>query len=185
MSMPVVKARRSAAMCTWLPWPAEPKLTLPGFALAFAISPRRSRTSLFGGTATTIGPVATLVIATKSFFGSKGSDAYRCGLTVKMLPEAISSVWPSVALAAAAAPMLPPAPARLSTTTFWPQIADNFSPTIRATTSVLPPAAKGTMMVTGRVGQAGWASAGADAASASAATSRPRRVWEARGMVVS
>ena len=32
----------------------------------------------------------------------------------------------------------------------------------RVTTSVLPPGEKGTTIVTGRVGNAGWASAGAD-----------------------
>jgi hypothetical protein len=57
-----------------------------------AIRPLKSRNSLFAGTDTTIGPVATLVIGVKSFLGSKGRLEYRCGLTVKMLPEAISSM---------------------------------------------------------------------------------------------
>jgi hypothetical protein len=164
-------------MCTWLPGPAEPKLTLPGSALALAIRPFRSRNSLDGGTATTIGPVATFMIGAKSFFGSKGSVAYRCGLTVKMLPDAISSVWPSgAALATSAVPMLPPAPARLSTTTVCFQISPSFCASRRATTSVLPPGAKGTTRVTLLVGQSDCASAGAVASARVARASRLRRV---------
>ena len=44
------------------------------------------------GTVTTCGPLATLVTAMKSFCASKGIFGYMCGLTVKMLPEVISSV---------------------------------------------------------------------------------------------
>ena len=39
-----------------------------------------------------------------------------------------------------------------STTTCWPSVRDMWSPTIRAMTSVGPPAANGTIMVTGRCG---------------------------------
>jgi hypothetical protein len=48
--------------------------------------------------------------------------------------------------------MLPPAPARLTITAGWPNLA--FSPveTMRAITSVGPPGAAGTMNRTGRLG---------------------------------
>src|SRR5450432_3797618 len=49
-------------------------------------------------------------------------------------------------------PMLPPAPARLSTTTCWPHASDNFAATTRAITSVGPPGANGTIMRTAFVG---------------------------------
>jgi hypothetical protein len=49
-------------------------------------------------------------------------------------------------------PVVPPAPATFSTMTGWPSVLDMFSPTMRAITSVGPPAANGTIMVMGRVG---------------------------------
>jgi predicted carbohydrate-binding protein with CBM5 and CBM33 domain len=49
--------------------------------------------------------------------------------------------------------MVPPAPARFSTTTGWPSEADSFSATRRATTSVEPPAGNGTTIRTGRDGK--------------------------------
>ncbi|MNV85687.1 hypothetical protein D3C71_1796590 [compost metagenome] len=50
------------------------------------------------------------------------------------------------------APMLPLAPALFSTTTGWPSRTDMDCATVRAITSVAPPAAKGTMMRKGRSG---------------------------------
>ena len=52
------------------------------------------------------------------------------------------------ALATAAAPMLPPAPPLFSTTTVRSSRAHNFSAITRASASVGPPAASGTMSVT-------------------------------------
>ena len=46
-----------------------------------------------------------------------------------------------------------PAPVRLSITTGWPSTAVSFWPTMRASTSVEPPAAYGTTMRKGRVGK--------------------------------
>ena len=89
--MPAASAKFSAARCTWLPTPAEPKLMLPGLALAAAIRSFRVFTGEPSGTTTSIGPLATLVIGTRSFLVSKAMFLYRCGLMV-MLPEAISSV---------------------------------------------------------------------------------------------
>src|SRR5438046_612261 len=48
---------------------------------------------------------------------------------------------------------MPPAPPIFSTITCWRRISDRRALKIRATMSVEPPAAYGTTMVTGRVGQ--------------------------------
>src|SRR5688572_15752262 len=50
--------------------------------------------------------------------------------------------------------MLPPAPGLFSTTTDWFQVSESFCASWRATTSVVPPAAKGTMIFTGFEGHA-------------------------------
>src|SRR6516225_3600261 len=54
--------------------------------------------------------------------------------------------------AAYSLPMLLPAPALFSMNTVWPHSAESFSASMRATISVGPPAATGTMMRTGLVG---------------------------------
>ena len=74
MSMPAASARFSDAKCTWLPTPAEPKFSAPGLALAMAINSFRFFAGEPSGTTTSIGPLATLVIATRSFLVSKGMD---------------------------------------------------------------------------------------------------------------
>ena len=48
---------------------------------------------------------------------------------------------------------MPPAPPTFSMMTCWPSTSESFRPTMRPSTSVPPPAAKPTTMVTGRVGQ--------------------------------
>ena len=58
-------------MCTWLPMPAEPKLIVCGFAFALSTSSFSVFASLCAGTTTTIGPLDTSVIGTKSFTASK------------------------------------------------------------------------------------------------------------------
>ncbi len=94
---------------------------------------------------------------------------------------ASSSVWPSGgAVFTAMVPITPLAPGRLSTTTGWPVRSSTCRPISRAVMSPEPPGAKGTMMRTGRVGQA-CARAAGDAAAARpaaqpAASSAPRRV---------
>ena len=50
--------------------------------------------------------------------------------------------------------MLPPAPARLSTMTWWPHSSLRFCAITRAITSVGPAGANGTIMRTGRDGYA-------------------------------
>src|SRR5471032_2549957 len=63
-------------------------------------------------------------------------------------------------------PMLPPAPARLSTTTCWPSDSESFCAMMRAMTSVGPPGAKPTMM---RIGFTGYCCAAAPPAAIIAA----------------
>ena len=66
-----------------------------------------------------------------------------------------SRVEPSFgALATAAAPMLPPAPARFSTTNGVPWVSCIFCAKMRANMSVVPPAVNGTTTVTVRGGHA-------------------------------
>ncbi len=50
------------------------------------------------------------------------------------------------------APIVPPAPARLSTTTDWFHSSLSFCPTVRARMSVALPAVNGTMIFTGLFG---------------------------------
>src|SRR5438552_11089197 len=63
---------------------------------------------------------------------------------------------------------MPPAPATLSTITCCPSNCDMRGEMMRATTSIGPPAANGTTMVTGRPGQS--CAAAGDAAAAASAT---------------
>jgi len=60
-------------------------------------------------------------------------------------------------LATKLAAILPPAPERASTSTGCPKPLASSAPTMRATTSPLPPAAKPWMKLIGRAGQV-WAS---------------------------
>ena len=73
------------------------------------------------------------------------------------------SVWPSgLARATCWLPMLPLAPATLSTTTGWPSLADSLSATKRAMMSGPVPGVKGTTTRTGWSGQAKAAGAASD-----------------------
>src|SRR5436190_16955623 len=66
--------------------------------------------------------------------------------------------------------MLPPAPGLFSTTTDWFQVSESFCASWRATTSVVPPAANGTTILTGFEGHAcATARAGTRARTAAAA----------------
>src|SRR6478735_2325732 len=69
-------------------------------------------------------------------------------------------------------PVVPPAPATFPTTICWPRVRDMWSPTMRAMTSVGPPAANGTTMVIGRCGKVPWAWAGNAARPRAAARER-------------
>ena len=73
---------------------------------------------------------------------------------IAMVDEvAISSVWPSGAeRATAAPPMLVPAPGRFSMTNGLPNRCSSFGASRRATISMPPPGPVGTTIVTGRDG---------------------------------
>jgi hypothetical protein len=99
-----------------------------------------------------------------------------CGFAVSTEPEGNSRVWPSGAdFAASSAPMLPPAPARLSMTTVCPQASPSWRPSSRATMSVAPPGENGTMMRTGRLGNSACATPEKLAANTTTLSNMPRQ----------
>ncbi len=73
-------------------------------------------------------------------------------------------------------PMVPPAPPTFSTRMVWPSVRPIDSPMRRATVSVGPPAAAGTMIVIGLVGKVPCAVAECDARMDAAATIAPERI---------
>ncbi len=91
-------------------------------------------------------------------------------------PIVTPRVWPSVALAVASAPMVPPPPARLSMTKGWPKTWLKCCETARAAMSGVEPPGKLTTTRTGRSGQAGWAMAGRGAVARAGSARRARRV---------
>src|SRR5690606_9736147 len=70
--------------------------------------------------------------------------------------------------------MVPPAPARFSTTTVWPRVGRMASASERATLSVGPPAANGTIILIGRSGYSPWAAPAAKSALAASSTDSVR-----------
>src|SRR5712671_782289 len=68
----------------------------------------------------------------------------------------------------ATTPVVPPAPALFSITNCWPRRAERRSAKMRASTSVLPPAANGTNTETDLVGHASWAKLAAPLAATTA-----------------
>ena len=91
-------------------------------------------------------------IGAMSRIKSKGSLSYSVALIAFGAPT-ISSVYPSGgARTTSSVPTLLPAPGRFSTTNCWPSRSESHWPTKRATMSVDPPGANGTIKRTGRVG---------------------------------
>src|SRR5436309_1028244 len=79
-------------------------------------------------------------------------------------------VYPSGGAAMSACEAItPPAPGRFSTTTDWPHCLETASPRVRVSTSTAPPAAYGTKICTGLVGN-DWASAAEAIVAMTAAT---------------
>jgi hypothetical protein len=75
------------------------------------------------------------------------------GLAAVVDTVAMPSTWPSAAARIiSSAPTEPPPPALFSTTTCCPRLAPMAGATMRATMSVVPPGAKGTISRTGLVG---------------------------------
>ena len=63
-----------------MPLPDDAKLSLPGFALAYAISSCTDLAGTDGWTTSTLGTPATSTTGTKSFTWSYGIFSYRLGL---------------------------------------------------------------------------------------------------------
>src|SRR5262249_2166761 len=81
-----------------------------------------------------------------------GSDLYDAAATA-WPPVTSNRVWPSgAALATTSAPIVPPAPGRVSTTRCCPRPFAMSAASIRATPSPLPPAGYGTTSPRGRAG---------------------------------
>ena len=84
------------------------------------------------------------------------------------------------------APIVPPAPPRLSTTIGWPRRSDSFCARLRAMKSVAPPAGNGTMR---RIGLSGYAADTVPAARQSIATAKQEcaasNSWHATSVVTS
>ncbi len=79
-------------------------------------------------------------------------------------------------------PIIPDAPATLSTTIVCPHFSPTFAPRSRATTSVVPPGGNGTIMRTGLVGYCCAKTPGAIAMQASAAMTGTRVTTRRRFM---
>ena len=142
-----------------------------GFAFASASNSARFCQRDSARTATIKGTEPSVDTGMKAFSTSKGTrlNSAPAAALVELVP--ISTVSPSgVARATASAPISPLAPARFSTTTFWPRVSRIFSVKTRATVSVAEPGAKGTMARTGLGGHScAAAKRGASAAAGRAA----------------
>src|SRR5260221_922313 len=89
-----------------------------------------------------------------------------------------SMVYPSGAASRAVSmPILPPAPARLSTTTDWPKLALNFCAMMRPMVSIPPPGANGTI---NRIGRVGYCSRDVDACAIIPAAAADSRTFASR-----
>ena len=98
-----------------------------------------SRVAVSAFITSTFGTCATPVIGVKSRIGSYGMRAYSHGLIACVATAPITIVSPSGGdFATASAPMLPPAPALLSTIT-TPRLSLTLSASARAITSSGPP----------------------------------------------
>src|SRR5712691_2707816 len=100
-----------------------------------------------------------LATGARSFSGSNGMLAYRCGLITIRLSMPKSSVWPSDGDFATSSPArLPLPPTRFSTTTAWPSASPSLGAIRRATMSGPPPGGIGTSRRIGRDGYCATAS---------------------------
>ena len=118
-------------------------------------SEMRSRTELMpevGFTSSRYGTETIAVIGAKSRRASYGALGTSIGVETNALLLANSSVRPSGAdFATRSPPMVPVAPGRLSMMTGTPRRSESFWPTMRATVSVGPPGAFGTISLIGCV----------------------------------
>src|SRR5262245_21597320 len=101
------------------------------------------------------------------------------GMADSAAAPARQMVYPSGALfAAASTPVSPPAPPRVSTTTCWPSSAESPLASERPNRSAAPPAANGTISLSGRFGNGCAPAAGGSSAAAARAEINARRVGE-------
>src|SRR5438128_1629325 len=107
------------------------------------------------GTTRTCGASATLNTGARSFIGSKASACSRNGLTTRLPPAQIISVWPSaLERTTKSIATLPEAPGLFSTTTGWPSLCARPSADRRPRRSVIPP---GEVSTTSRIARFGYA----------------------------
>src|SRR3989442_1342047 len=129
-----------------------PKRSFPGFALACDTNSRRSFAGTEGVTTMTHGERAIRVIGVTSATGSNGMLACRLAL-MTWAATTTTRLWPSGAdFRTTSVPVMPFAPARFSTKTFWPQASASFCASCRLMMSVPPPGAYGTTIRTGFAG---------------------------------
>jgi hypothetical protein len=139
-------------MWVLVPTPPEPKNSLPGCALASAISSATLFAFTAGFTTITCGTERAVTMWAKLLRGSNGNVGTRPA-AIAYDTSTATSVWPSgAARATEPQPMAPAPPVRFSTTVGCPSAGLTAWATMRATVSVLPPGANGTTKVTGREG---------------------------------
>src|SRR6266704_3410895 len=107
------------------------------------------------GTTRMCGASATLNTGARSFIGSKARACSRNGLTTRLPPAQIISVWPSaLERTTRSIATLPEAPGLFSTTTGWPSLCARPSADRRPRRSVIPP---GEVSTTSRIARFGYA----------------------------
>ena len=155
---------RSSSGARWFeaPTPEEPKFSLPGCALASAITSCRLAAGRSLRTVMTLRTAPVKITGVKSRTRSNPGLAYIEGLEPHVPIVHCTSVVPSgVARAASAMPRLPPAPPLFSTMMPRGKSAATALTRMRATMSLVPAGVNGTITRTGRSGI--WPNAGSSA----------------------
>jgi hypothetical protein len=161
--VPVCCQNSSAVRWSLEPLPAEAKVILPGFAFRLATTSATLLCGEFAGTTSTLGDATATVIRSKSFSASYCRPLTRCGTITSGPSEVTRKVAPSgAARLTKVAPMVPVAPALLSTRKDCLSFSPNRGTSARATWSVEPPGGNGTTSVTVFSGQpCPWAASAA------------------------
>src|SRR6218665_1208342 len=173
--MPAADWSISAPKCVAEPVPSEPYESCPGAALAWATMSASVLPGMSLRTTSSSPMSATRPIVVKLRTGSYGSRERMTGLSVSVVLEPRSRVYPSgAALATADAATTVLAPGLFSTTIGCPRCSPIAAASRRPRMSVARPGAEGTPSLIGRSGWV-WASAapGAVSANASAQAKRP------------
>src|SRR5262245_4013461 len=168
----------NSSPATWpgVPMPGEPKLILPGLALAWAASSATVLAGTEGLTTITKGRLMRPATSVMSRRNTKLSLSYRVALIV-FDELTMRSVYPSAgARTTASVPMLLPLPGRFSTTNCWPSRSESHGAMSRARMSGAPAGPVGAMMRTGREGYACAPAIRESTGSAAAPAARCRRL---------